>query len=163
VDRHGVKLTRVASALQFTVPGLPLLFAGDEIGITYEPYSDLDPIPWEDRGGLREWYDALIELRRTLPALSSREMRMLPNNWGSVVAYVRPGVPGGAPVLVVLNFSRAAEPIIDPSPALKQLLATGPLVDVLSGDRFRFDLGKPLHLEMAPTSVRVLVSAGAAS
>jgi cyclomaltodextrinase len=163
VDRHGVKLTRVASALQFTVPGLPLMFAGDEIGVRYEPYSDLDPIPWEDRGGFREWYDDLIELRRTLPALSSREMRMLQNDWGSVVSYVRPGVPGGAPVLVVLNFSREAEPTIEPNPALKQLLAAGPLVDVLSGDRFRFDVGKPLHLRMAPTSVRVLVPAGAAS
>jgi hypothetical protein len=63
----------------------------------------------------------------------------------------------------LLNFSREAEPTIEPDPALKQLLAAGPLVDVLSGDRFRFDVGKPLHLRMAPTSVRVLVPAGAAS
>jgi cyclomaltodextrinase len=163
VDRHGVKLTRVASALQFTVAGLPLLFAGDEIGIRYEPYSDLDPIPWDDRHGLREWYDRLIELRRTFPALSSREMRMLPNNWGSVVAYVRPGVSGGSPVLVVLNFSRKAEPTIEPNPALRQLLAAGPLEDVISGKRFTFEPGRPLELPMPATSVRVLVPAGAAS
>ena len=162
VDKHGVKLTRVASALQFTVPGLPLLFAGDEIGITYEPYSDLDPIPWEDRGGLREWYDGLIELRRTLPALSSREMRMLTSNWGSVVAYVRPAVPGGSPVLVVLNFSREAGPTIQPDPALRQLLAAGPLEDVLSGQRFTFEQGKPLQLSMPPFSVRVIVPVGSA-
>jgi cyclomaltodextrinase / maltogenic alpha-amylase / neopullulanase len=163
VDRHGVRLTRVASALEFTVAGLPLLFAGDEIGIRYEPYSDLDPIPWEDRHGLRDWYDRLIELRRTLPALSSREMRLLSSNWGSVVAYVRPAVPGGDPVLVVLNFSRAAEPAIQPHPALRQLLAAGPLEDVISGQRFTFEPGGPLELRMPPFSVRVIVPAGAAS
>ncbi|HEX5936585.1 MAG TPA: alpha-amylase family glycosyl hydrolase [Actinomycetota bacterium] len=163
VDQHGVKLTRVASALQFTVAGLPLLFAGDEIGIRYEPYSDLDPIPWEDRHGLREWYDRLIELRRRFPALSSREMRMLSSDWGSVVSYVRPGVPGGSPVLVVLNFSRKAEPTIEPSPALKQLLAAGPLEDVLTGQRFTFAPGEPLRLTMPAASVRVLVPAGASS
>jgi glycosidase len=163
VDRHGVKLTRVASALQFTVPGMPVLFAGDEIGISYQPYSDLDPVPWEDRHGLREWYDRLIELRRMLPALSSREVRMLQSNWGSVVSFVRPGVPGGTPVLVVLNFSRAAEPTFEPSPALKQLLAAGPLEDVLSGQRFTFEPGKPFQLRMAPFSVRVLAPRGAAS
>jgi cyclomaltodextrinase len=163
VDRHGVKLTRVASALQFTVPGLPLLFAGDEIGISYQPYSDLDPVPWEDRHGFREWYDHLIELRRMLPALSSREMRVLQSNWGSVVSYVRPGVPGGTPVLVVLNFSRAAEPTFDLSPALRQLLAAGPLEDVMSGQRFTFEPGAPIRLPMKATSVRVLVPAGGAS
>lgn len=163
VDRHGVKLTRVASALQFTVAGLPLLFAGDEIGISYEPYVDLDPIPWEDRHGLRAWYDRLIELRRTLPALNSREMRMLESDWGSVVAYVRPGVPGGSPVLVVLNFSREAEPTIQPDPALRQLLAAGALEDVLSGQRFTFEQGKPLQLSMRPFSVRVIVPVGSAS
>jgi cyclomaltodextrinase / maltogenic alpha-amylase / neopullulanase len=162
VDKHGVKLTRVASALQFTVAGLPLLFAGDEIGISYEPYVDLDPIPWEDRHGLRAWYDRLIELRRTLPALNSREMRMLANDWGSVVAFVRPGVPGGSPALVVLNFSREAEPTIQPDPALRQLLSAGPLEDVLSGQRFTFEQGKPMKLPMRPFSVRVIVPVGSA-
>jgi hypothetical protein len=145
------------------VAGLALLFAGDEIGISYEPYVDLDPIPWEDRHGLRAWYDRLIELRRALPALNSREMRMLTSNWGSVVAYVRPGVPGGSPVLVVLNFSRQAEPTIEPDPALRQLLAAGALQDVLSGQRFTFEQGKPLQLPMRPFSVRVIVPVGSAS
>ncbi|HZB00660.1 MAG TPA: alpha-amylase family glycosyl hydrolase [Actinomycetota bacterium] len=163
VDRRGVKMTRVASALQFTVPGLPLLFAGDEIGISYEPYSDLDPIPWEDRHGLREWYDQLIGLRRRFPALSSREMRPLTADWGSVVAYVRPAAPGGSPVLVVLNFSDAAEPTIQPDRALKQLLAAGSLEDVMSGQRFTFEPGAPIRLPMKATSVRVLVPQGATS
>jgi hypothetical protein len=64
---------------------------------------------------------------------------------------------------VVLNFARAAEPTIRPDPALKRLLAAGPLEDLMSGERFALEPGKPLRLTMPPHSVRVLVPAGAAS
>jgi hypothetical protein len=80
-----------------------------------------------------------------------------------VVAYVRPAVPGGSPVLVVLNFSDAAEPTIQPDRALKQLLAAGSLEDVMSGQRFAFERGAPIRLPMKAMSVRVLVPEGAAS
>jgi pimeloyl-ACP methyl ester carboxylesterase len=71
VDQHGPKVTKVAATMQFTLPGIPAMFAGDEIGASYEPYSNLTPIPWRDRHGLRSHYERLIELRHTLPALTS--------------------------------------------------------------------------------------------
>jgi hypothetical protein len=43
------------------------------------------------------------------------------------------------------------------------LLAAGPLEDVLSGQRFTFEPGKPFQLRMAPFSVRVLAPRGVAS
>lgn len=163
VAEHGPKLTRVASALEFTLPGLPLLFAGDEIGIRYQPYRDLDPIPWKDHFGLREWYEGLIGLRRRFPALSSRDMTLLGSDWGSVVAYVRPAVSGGSPVLVVLNFWKAAEPTIERDPALNELLRAGELEDALTGNRVRVEPGRPLTLRLPPFSVRIFVPAGATS
>jgi cyclomaltodextrinase len=164
VDRYGPDLTRVASAMMFTVPGLPLLFGGDEIGASYEPYSETLDIPWKDRYGLREWYDSLIRLRGTQPALLSREMSVLTTDWGSVIAYVRPSFRGGDPVLVVLNFAGRANPSIQASPALDEVLSTGTVEDVLTGDRINVRPGRDLTLRMPSHSVFVLVpSSGGAS
>lgn len=46
VDRLGSNLTKVAAVTQFILPGLPAMFAGDEIGASYEPYSELTTVPW---------------------------------------------------------------------------------------------------------------------
>ncbi len=162
-QQHGVRLTKIASALQFTLPGIPLLFAGDEIGARYQPYGPLAKIPWRDRGGLRSWYDGLIRIRRELPALSSRDLTVLSTDWGSTVAFVRPAVPGGSPVLVVLNFGKAAEPTIDRDPALDEVLGSGVLEDALTGERLMLSSGGPLRLRMPSYSVRILLPAGGGS
>ena len=156
-EQYGVEMTRVASALQFTVPGIPMLFGGDEIGARYQPYTALDRIPWKDRYGLREWYDGLIHLRETQPSLLSREMSALTTNWGSVIAYVRPSFGGGAPVLVVLNFSRRANPTIEAAPVLDEVLSTGMVEDALTGERIEVPAGGDLTLRMPQHSVHVLV------
>ena len=156
-EQYGVEMTRVASALQFTVPGIPLMFGGDEIGASYQPYTALDRIPWKDRYGLREWYDGLIHLRETQPSLLSREMSALATNWGSVIAYVRPSFRGGDPVLVVLNFSRRANPTIEASPALDEVLSTGVVEDALTGERIEVRAGGDLTLRMPSHAVHVLV------
>ncbi len=164
VDQYGVEMTRVASTLQFTVPGVPLIFGGDEIGARYQPYTALDRIPWKDRYDLREWYDGLIRLRETQPSLQSREMTVLTTNWGSVIAYVRPSFASGDPVLVVLNFYRRANPTIESSPALDEVLTTGVVEDALTGERIDVPTGGDLTLRMPAHSVQVLVpSSGAAS
>jgi cyclomaltodextrinase / maltogenic alpha-amylase / neopullulanase len=159
-ERYGAELTRVASALQFTVPGIPLMFAGDEIGASYQPYTALDRIPWKDRSDLRSWYDGLIRLRETQPALLSREMSVLTTDWGSVIAYVRPRFRGGDPVLVVLNFFRRATPTIEASPALDEVLATGVLEDALTGERISVRSRGDLTLRLPSHSVHVLVPSG---
>ncbi|HYZ13129.1 MAG TPA: alpha-amylase family glycosyl hydrolase [Actinomycetota bacterium] len=163
-ERYGADMTRVASALQFTVPGIPLMFGGDEIGARYQPYTAYDRIPWKDRYGLRPWYDGLIELRERLPALLSRELSVLTTNWGSVIAYVRPRFRGGDPVLVVLNFAGRANPTIESSPALDEVLSTGAVEDALTGERIDVRAGDDLTLRMPQQSVHVLVpSSGGAS
>jgi cyclomaltodextrinase len=163
-EQYGVEMTRVASALQFTVPGIPLMFGGDEIGASYQPYTALDRISWKDRYGLREWYDGLIHLRDTQPSLLSGEMSVLTTNWGSVIAYVRPSFRGGDPVLVVLNFSRRANPTIQAAPALDEVLSAGVVEDVLTGERIDVRAGSDLTLRMPAHSVHVLVpSSGDAS
>ena len=162
VDQHGPEMTRVAATLQFTVPGIPALFAGDEIGASYEPYSNLTPIVWRDRFGVRPLYERLIALKHRVPALSSRDVDVLDVDTNSVLAYVRPAVDDGGPVLVVLNFGREARVEISRAPSLDDTLPpTGAMRDLVTGRRVQLDVrGDALSIPMDALSSLVLVPGG---
>lgn len=88
-----------------TLPGLPCLFTGDEVGAEYRPYEQRGAIDWTDRAGLRDFTRRLIALRRGTPALHSRHWQALEAKPAEpVFAYLRMD-DGGSPVLVLLNFS----------------------------------------------------------
>ena len=68
----GKKLFRLASVLQYTLPGIPCLYYGDEAGL----YGYRDPLnrscyPWgrEDQE-LLQWFHQLGQLRKNYPFLS---------------------------------------------------------------------------------------------
>ena len=108
IARYGAGRTRVAAAMLLTLPGLPGLYSGDEVGAMFEPYRPHDAIEGSDPHGLRDWYTRLISLRARLPALRSRELRMLDvGATDQVLAYLRPAVPGDGSLLVLLNFDAA--------------------------------------------------------
>src|SRR5438093_1602450 len=86
-----------AAPLQFTVPGIPAMFAGDEIGASYEPYSNLTPIEWKDRYGLRPFYERLIELKHHLASLRSHDIDVLQASPDGAFAYIRPAFGDGPP------------------------------------------------------------------
>jgi hypothetical protein len=141
---------------------VPLLFGGDEIGANYVPYSNLTKIPWKDRFGLRPWYDELIRMRDELPALRSHDMRVLSTDESGVLAFVRPAVPGGDPVLVVLNFSKGARATIARDPELDRVLARGPFVDAISGEPVSLPSQGEVTIQMSADGVHVLVPASGA-
>ena len=73
-DEHkklGVKLLKVASAMQFTLPGFPCIYYGDEAGM--EGYRD--PFnrccyPWgKENKELIEWHKKLADVRKSCSAL----------------------------------------------------------------------------------------------
>ena len=143
VDQHGVEMTRVAATLQFTVPGIPAMFAGDEVGASYEPYSNLTPLAWRDRFGLRPFYDRLIDLKHRVPALSSRDIDVLSADTNSAVAYVRPQVGQSGPVLVILNFGSKTHVKISRDASLNNMLARsgGAMRDLITGDHVKLNAG----------------------
>ncbi|MFL5796819.1 MAG: alpha-amylase family glycosyl hydrolase [Actinomycetota bacterium] len=158
VDRYGPELTRVAATLQFTVPGVPEMFAGDEIGASYQPYSNLTPIPWRDRFGLRPFYERLISLRHRLPSLASRDISVLDAAADSTFAYVRPAFRHGAPVLVLLNFGDKTRMEVPNSPALAAMVGKGTMRDLLTDKRVRLTVTrKTVSHEMDAESAFVLV------
>ncbi|UCC68605.1 MAG: DUF3459 domain-containing protein [Armatimonadota bacterium] len=110
ITRHGRAMEMVAAGMLLTLPGLPCIYTGQEVGAEFRPYRTRGPVSWDDRYNLRDYYKRLIRLRRQHPSLYSRQWEMLrvePER--QVLAYARYGGPEDAPVLVVLNFSR--EPI----------------------------------------------------
>jgi glycosidase len=134
VTRHGPELTRVATAALLTVPGIPMLFTGDEVGAEYTPYGGRDPISWDDRHGLRPLHRRLIAIRRGERALASRLWHVLDDGAHSgLLAYVRHGVDGERPVLVALNPTGAARTLRARIPARFAELARGQELHELIG------------------------------
>jgi cyclomaltodextrinase len=147
VTRYGPERTRVASAMLLTLPGLPSLYTGDEVGAEFEPYSEGPPLSWEDRAEWRDWYRRLIDLRRQSPALRSGSLRMLdiePRD--QVLAYVRSaGNPEDA-ILVLLNYGAEPVRVALPPDSLPTAGPQGRLTDLLDGADFTLKDGPGISL-----------------
>jgi glycosidase len=160
VTRHGVDLAKLASAMLLTLPGIPGLYSGEEVGAAYEPYGPNHPIAWIDSYGLEEWYARLIALRRDQPALRSREIRMLDVAAADqVLAYVRPGETPERNIAVLLNFSPAPARI-SLDPGTLKLLGGQKLIDLLDRSEHMLD-SEHSELLLESHAVRILQSEGA--
>ncbi|HEU4746393.1 MAG TPA: alpha-amylase family glycosyl hydrolase, partial [Anaerolineales bacterium] len=106
IATHGEDLTRVATALLLTLPGIPCIYTADEVGQWFLPYSDGAPLSWRERyRGLRDYHKKLIALRKDIPSLHSRLWQILEvEPAGQVLAYVRFLQGNQEPVVVLLNF-----------------------------------------------------------
>lgn len=64
--KNGVHLMKMASALQFTLPGVPSIYYGDEAGLQgYKDPFNRGCYPWgKENEQLVEWYRKLGEIRR---------------------------------------------------------------------------------------------------
>jgi glycosidase len=109
----GKRAVRLASVIQFTVPGMPTVYYGDEVGIT----GDDDPddrrtYPWADLGGtpdaaLLSHYRTLGALRHDVGALTAGDFRiLLADDAVGVVAYGRK--TGSQAAIVVVNRGDSA-------------------------------------------------------
>src|SRR6266536_4360381 len=79
----GKQRLRLASLIQFALPGAPTVYYGDEAGMTgADDPDDRRAYPWTDTGGspdtsLIEHYKALTALRKAVPALVAGDFRIL--------------------------------------------------------------------------------------
>jgi glycosidase len=106
----GKRALRIASLLQFALPGAPTVYYGDEVGLT----GDDDPdnrrtYPWPALGGkpdraLQEHYTALAALRKDAAVLRDGDLRLLlADDDAETVALLRRN--GGQAAIVALNRS----------------------------------------------------------
>lgn len=83
---HGKEMLRLSAIVQFTVPGAPTVYYGDEVGVTgHEDPDDRRTFPWDDTGpygsggdaALMAHYQLLADLRRDNPVFSHGELTFL--------------------------------------------------------------------------------------
>lgn len=150
VTRHGGGMTRAAAAMLLTLPGVPLIYAGQEIGAAYEPYGPRKAIDWRnDPEGLRAFYTRLIALRARTPALRGAELRLLETDARAVLAYIRPGATRDDDLIVALNFSGAAVRARFTAPEIAAFVRAGDVLDLVTGDAGA-ELGADASLELPP-------------
>jgi glycosidase len=119
VTRHGIDQSRLAAVLLLTIPGLPLIYNGDETGAAFEPYQAPSPIDLRDVNSLTPLYSRLTRLRHETPALRSRGLQILATDHDeSVLAYARCSEHTDDGAVVVINFGNTpVDAHISPSQA----------------------------------------------
>lgn len=160
ITNHGVEMTRVAAALLLTLPGVPCVYTGDEIGAWYRPYYDEMPIAWDEDKypGLRDYYKRLIGLRKEIPSLHSRQWQPLdaaPSK--QVYAYLRYLEPAEQPMLVLLNFSdQELQAEISLPESFASLGQAETLNDLLNDQAVEIGRGARLSVPMPAWGARIL-------
>jgi cyclomaltodextrinase / maltogenic alpha-amylase / neopullulanase len=139
ITRHGPEVTRVATALLLTLPGVPCIYTGDELGEEFHPYQDPGPLAWIERvPGLRDYHKQLIALRQDHPSLHSRQWMPLTVVTGRedvAFGYLRYHDEYLDPVLVLLNFTAdPAELTFTLPEEFSSLADVGTLRDLLTGE-----------------------------
>ena len=108
VKKFGVKGAKLAAVLVNTLPGIPLLYNGQEVGNNkkLKLFAKIS-IDWKDGIEFRKLYTSLFALRKNEPAFSEGEMIRIPTtNARRVYAFAR--VSGTNKFIVVLNFDLKA-------------------------------------------------------
>lgn len=132
---------------QFTIPGAPAVWNGDELGMWGADDPDCrKPLWWPDQQFAAEskpeyapgaggkdpvaadvthlaWYKALTKLRRENPALASADISFTETD-GKLLGYRRPAPNGD--LLVLLNAGRTARKVSVPGGAWQLLLSANP-------------------------------------
>lgn len=110
----GKQRQKLASLIQFTLPGAPMIYYGDEVGMTGGDDPDnRRTFPWADTGGrpdlgLLVHYRVLTLLRAAVPALTDGDLRILATDDGQgLVAYGRK--TAGQAAIVLANRSSSEQ------------------------------------------------------
>ena len=169
-DALGGRRQRLAAALQFSMPGIPAVYYGDEVGMT----GLLDPFNrkvWrEEDPGLLEWYQKMGQLRQAHPALQTGHALFYSTN-GNVLGILRYTMDGKDAfgetvgkdaVLTVVNptaeshrivIDLAQEKELQPHAHLEAFLRLrGKVAKSLISDRVVPLLSGLCEIEMAPVS-----------
>ncbi|PCR89264.1 alpha-amylase family glycosyl hydrolase [Natrinema ejinorense] len=133
---HGRAAQLAAGAVTFTLPGSPMLYYGQETGVT----GRRDPMNWDAFDEeLLEHYERLIDLRKTDPALQAgAELERIPYDvdTDAAVAFARRDPESGRRLVVALHFGAGTATVEIDEPVVETDLLTGSNVgDGVDGQR----------------------------
>lgn len=136
----GLERTKMAAALVFSLPGIPLIFSGQEVGYPVHPYETpaiFSPdrmVRSGDEHDLFPYYRKLTALRERFPALRGGNLELLPAA-GGVVAFHR--WLEGQHLITVVNLTSGplvGKLYLDPA-GLEVRTAGGRATDLVSEQR----------------------------
>ncbi|NOU18935.1 MAG: alpha-amylase [Bacteroidales bacterium] len=93
-ERMG-KSFKTFAALSFVIPGLPLIYSGQEVGLNRRlKFFEKEEISWNDSLGLTPFYKKLVELKKTSSVLAAGEkgadiFRIKSSNDSCVFSFLR--------------------------------------------------------------------------
>ncbi len=107
----GLRRLRLATLLQFALPGVPCIYYGDEAGMEgYKDPFNRGTYPWgREDTALVGWYRRLGACRRACPALVEGDITPVVTHSEDVVCFIRRG--GGTALLVAVNRSDSEQRI----------------------------------------------------
>lgn len=98
----GSEGARAAAALATLLPGVPLVYNGQEVGDTQRLHLfDPTPIRWDADPAMRTFYTDLLALRAERPALHAGTMEMLAHDAPEAVVAFRRTAPGDTATVLV--------------------------------------------------------------
>ncbi len=164
---EGKQRLRIASLIQFTLPGAPTVYYGDEVSLN----GDTDPddrrtYPWADLGGkpdtaMFSHYQALAKLRKANAVLTDGDLKvLLADDTSGVVAYGRK-TSSQAAVVIINRGSTAQAGSIPVAGYLPDGVTLKPAYTVGSGGASTVTVVNGLlDGTIGPLSAVILLSAG---
>jgi glycosidase len=124
-----VELQKAAAFFQFTFPGSPILYYGDELAMegADDPFCRF-PMPWEktENHPMLKYYSTLASLRREYPALRRGSFRTWQVEENGLYAYLRQS--DDQQVLCLINT--ALEPVSGIIPLPEEMAGAAALTDL---------------------------------
>jgi glycosidase len=139
IERYGRDGDSLAIALIAALPGVPLIYDGDEVG-NPEKLSLFEQVPinWNNDGSFRKFYEEIFSLRRSNAALTYGSYKALTTNDGQdIFAFER--TAGNDEALCVFNLSKSGKPDVEISVGSA---ANSSFADGVTGEQFHVKDGK---------------------
>ncbi len=162
ISEHGLKRTKMAAVLLFSLPGIPMIYDGQEIGFQRKPYTNISifksdqTIQSLDSDRLFTYYKQLTSLRLKYDALRSNHMQALPVTPATMYTLDRSA--NNQHIFVVINLGEdSATAKIDIS-SLQTSCCGNSYVDLLNGEIFHADENETyLNIPMGPYTTKLLL------
>ena len=155
ISQYNLNETKMAAAILLTLPGLPMIYAGQEVG--EQSYRGL--INWQDLYSLTPFYRKLISLRRDLKPLSNGRYRELETSSpDSVFAFSR--TIDSSNTIVASNFTSGITDVHIKIDSLHFKLASGKnyyFNDLLNDYSYPANSLSDLHVTLPANSASVFV------
>ncbi|WP_235920525.1 alpha-amylase family glycosyl hydrolase [Heliomicrobium gestii] len=157
VTYGGIERSKPPVLLALTLPGVPMLYAGQENGAAVRPplfegnyEATFLPIDFGANSPLASWYRHVLAIRSAKPYLQGDEIRFLPINSRKATAFLRRN--GESMAVVIINFNSESpgerlEVELPPEALAACAAAGGQLVDLLTD-------GSPITIEAYPKQSR---------